>query len=1225
MDKDRNLLFGVVAVQLRRVTPAQLVEIAGAWAMDPSKDLSQRLTEAGILSESERKRLGDYVDDIVKAHGEDSQAALASIHQARTIQNSIEGMYNSLQGTSPPDMTKPSLMQWLDIDSTRSLPAVEEAPGRYTHPSEYARGGVGRVLLVHDQHLGRDIALKELLPSVESGGSTLKAGDQTPVQLSLSLMTRFLQEARITGQLEHPSIIPVYELGRRKDGTIYYTMKLVRGTTLTTSLKQGGNLEERLKLLPNFLDLCHAIGYAHSRGIIHRDIKPNNVMIGEFGETVVLDWGLAKIRGQDDAHADELEHTLRNLRLAANAKSLETANGQVLGTPVFMPPEQARGEIDAITERSDVYALGAVLYSILTGQFPYSGRNASEVLKKVQSQEPALVESIEPHAPPELVAICRRAMHRDAEKRYANGKEVADEINRFLSGALVGAYDYGFSEHLRRFVRRHMATLATAAACAAALLGFAVFSYFQIMHERNVAVEARNNEQTQRERAEKELYVSNVLLASDRIEERRFDLADQVLEAAPAVYRNWEWDYLKRLCHQDTWTFRGHTRIVEDISVSGDGTKLLSASDDGTARLIDASNGTESKVLADIDGMVQSAELNGAGTRALVLGTDDSLTLYDAASGAVVAKLEGHSGTVRAARFSADGKWLLSASVDGHTQRWDSETGGKVWSADGQAGLNDATIAPGGDYIAEIGAIGSLTLMDATTGATIGKAEIEPTSLNRILFGPDGQRIAVAHENWLTILDVPGLERLASVEAGKSDVMALAFDADGVRVAAGMEDGTAGIWDAATGAKLVALEGHRAPIRGIAFFGKERTVVTASRDHTLRVWNADSGEELRVLEGHSGAIRGMELRPESGEAWTASEDHTIKKWDVRANADAARTVLRGHTGEIRSLAFAKGNRALLSVSWDGTAGLWDLKERRASKVLRLDKGDVLCATWSPDGKHIATGATDNSIRLWNAETQTEEAQLREHSGPVSGVRYNPAKPQLLSVSWDDTAVLWDSERQTLIYRKEVFWGKQGLGEFSPDGARVALPTANFSVTVLDTQDGTSSVVLTGHEDRIKSFAFSADSKKLLTTSLDRTARIWDARSGTLLSTLTGDTGGVTCGVFSPDVARVATGTTDGRICFWDAASGALLHTLKGHVGTVLDIRYATDSSRVFTISQDGTAGVWDPQGPVELLQFVTGDTQGEDAAQALSERCLAASYFGNSIMVCSLESSSATP
>ena len=181
------------------------------------------------------------------------------------------------------------------------MQGVEEAEGRYTLREERARGGMGRVLLVRDEFLGRDVALKELLPElVKVGGDTSIIPNSSRSPMTLRLLARFLQEARITGQLEHPSIVPVYELGRRQDGSLYYTMKLVRGQSLAHAIREARSLRQRLKLLPHFIDLCQAIAYAHSRGVIHRDLKPDNVMVGEFGETVVIDWGLAKARGKKD-------------------------------------------------------------------------------------------------------------------------------------------------------------------------------------------------------------------------------------------------------------------------------------------------------------------------------------------------------------------------------------------------------------------------------------------------------------------------------------------------------------------------------------------------------------------------------------------------------------------------------------------------------------------------------------------------------------------------------------------------------------------------------------------------------------------------------------------------------------------------------------------------------------------------------------------------------------
>ena len=363
---------------------------------------------------------------------------------------------------------------------------TEEHRGRYRTDRELGQGGIGKVLLVFDRHLGREVALKELLPSgVEGSGAATPASGRSTRRSPAEL--RFVNEARVTGQLEHPGVVPVYELGRRADGTIYYAMKLVRGRTFGQAL-EGRDLRGRLELLPHFVDLCHAVAYAHSRGVVHRDIKPENVMLGDFGETVVLDWGLAKVKGQKDLLSGKLAQQADRLQ---HASAVSTVVGVPIGTPSYMPPEQALGEVDEIDERSDVYSLGAVLYELLTGSPPFSGKTAFEVVRNVLGQELVAPSSLEPECPPELAAIAVRALHKERDGRYADAAALAKDVRAFLTGGLVGAHRYSLAALLRRRLRRHRRLLLGAVLAFAAATGAWLYRGYDLARHAQAWREAR--------------------------------------------------------------------------------------------------------------------------------------------------------------------------------------------------------------------------------------------------------------------------------------------------------------------------------------------------------------------------------------------------------------------------------------------------------------------------------------------------------------------------------------------------------------------------------------------------------------------------------------------------------------------------------------------------------------------------------------------------------------
>ncbi len=663
-DRERDLLFGALAVQLSRAPRARLAEAADAWLKDPACDLSHHLVQSGCLTDADRNIVDQAVEETIQACGGNPAAALESLGGEEAIQRSFQGS----QVLTEMDENRKKGPQSLPTLDNREIPAVEETPGRYEEVREHGRGGVGRVLLVHDEHLGRDIALKELLPEpIDSESDTLKS----PSSPSIPLIARFLQEARITSQLDHPGIVPVYELGRRQDGTLYYTMKLVRGKTLNRAIKDAGSLEKRLELLPHFVDLCQAIAYAHSRGVIHRDIKPSNVMVGEFGETVVLDWGLAKVRDQEDIHENSMEKTVHALQLGEDGEAAKTAYGQVLGTPVYMAPEQAQGEIDKVNERTDVYALGAALYILLTGEPPFKGKSAQAVIQKVIHEEPEPIRSLEPKVPAELAAICAKAMAKDPAIRYLTAKELADEIQRYQSDGLVGAYEYKFSEHLWRFVNKRKAILVTASLALIILLGVGVFSFLQVVEEKKVAEEALGRAVEARKKADLEQYYKTISLAASRLKLGEAQEIPALLESCPPEYRDWEWGYLMAQCQVEEKSLQAHEGSIRAFEVSADGQWAATAGEDRQLVLWDTETLEEKwrypekigvKALAfHPEGQFLAAGLNTGHLMMVQVETGERI------SNSLV------SDPVSALRFSTDGESVYGASSIGRTLVWQTE------------------------------------------------------------------------------------------------------------------------------------------------------------------------------------------------------------------------------------------------------------------------------------------------------------------------------------------------------------------------------------------------------------------------------------------------------------------------------------------------------------------------------------------------------------------------
>jgi serine/threonine-protein kinase len=417
MDTDRNLLFGILALQAGLIDAGQFAEACTLWATRKNMPLAKLLVERGWILPADKDHVDYLLERKLQKHGGDIRASLAS---------APDEVKRSLAALNDPDI-QCSLADLPGTDGSPAGATVDHVPEpfeRYNLIRLHARGGLGQVWLARDGTLGRHIALKELRPE--------KA--ENP-----SVQARFLREARITGQLEHPGIIPIYELARRgSDQQPYYTMRFVKGWTLAGAARayhqkrQAGQADslELLSLLNSFVTVCHTVAYAHSRGVIHRDLKGENIVLGDFGEVVVLDWGLAKLTGRDEAEADTWPADVDPEGLRAADL---TVQGQTLGTPAYMAPEQAAGRLDLIGPLTDVYGLGAILYEILTGQPPFTGSDTPEVLRRVREEEPIPPRRLCPDTPPALEALCLRALAKRPEDRWTEAGELAQQVQQWLA------------------------------------------------------------------------------------------------------------------------------------------------------------------------------------------------------------------------------------------------------------------------------------------------------------------------------------------------------------------------------------------------------------------------------------------------------------------------------------------------------------------------------------------------------------------------------------------------------------------------------------------------------------------------------------------------------------------------------------------------------------------------------------------------------------------------
>ncbi len=942
-----------------------------------------------------------------------------------------------------------------------------EAPGRYQVRREFGRGGMSVVYLAHDSHIGRDVALKQLLPEAMEQMADVSGGDTS------APWARFVREARITGMLEHPSIVPVYEIGRRDDGTLYYTQKLIRGRTLTEELKHCATPQERLRVLPHFVNLCQAIAYAHRRGVIHRDIKPDNVMVGEFGETVVLDWGLAKPKG----HAD---HAL--LRKMQEEEVQETQEGMVLGTPAYMSPEQACGAISDVDEKSDVWSLGAVLYQVLTGRPPFVGKTAMDVILKVNSEPVVPVRELNKEAPRELSAVCEKALKKKKHERYADARALAAEVLAWQTGARVSAYAYSSVELLRRLVARNKKLTAVVALAAVLVTAAAVVATLKY---REATRELARTFRERSARAEGDLRWDRamVLAAAAR---RELDLPEVDFRIAQGPPRE-VWPsfalpqnglvYAVAFSHDgrmlaaarrdrtiDVLQVPGGKRLARlegnestVISMSWNGTTLASAGQDGTVRLYSGDSG-EQVARLEVGPPQHAVAFSPDGERLAAGGSDGTLRLWEVPAQARGVEIGTHDGEINAVSFSPDGRHLATASGDGTVGLWDAHTGGALGKLRGHtAEVTGAAFTTDGSRLVSASRDGTVGFWDTASGQLLARADPELGPLVALALSGDGRTFAIRSLRGPVALGDVQTRSLVVRLPDRHPFAAVGFSPDGKLLTASGLDGSLRVWNVATGSQSYELPTVAPFFTGasVAFSPDRRTLAAGSTSGPIGLWDVQTRQLVSVLPGHSSSVTALAFSPDGKLFASGAYDGGVLVWSAEEGRIRAR--LDGHESTIAGLGFARDGRALASASTDRTVRVWDLAHGGAPNV--IDAGfPVAALAVSVDGKVLATAGEDQPIRMWDRGTGKLLRELGEKSQSALALAFSPDGALLVSGYKNGTAGLWTAEGR-----------KRGL--------------------------------LRGHQDRVWSAVFSPDGATIATASLDGTVRLWDTATRLPVATL----------------------------------------------------------------------------------------------------------------------------
>ncbi len=1076
------------------------------------------------------------MDAVIGPSYESSMAHQPDLESGQTLDDELLTDRDAASAPSTIDAVAPT-QQSAEV-VPHSIPPKSQlmtvARSSYRFGTEVARGGLGRIVQARDLRLNRDVAIKEL------------------IRPSLASEARFLREIQATVKLQHPNIVAIHEAGRWPDGQLFYAMNFVAGKTLLEVIGSRKSLSSRMELLPTILDITEAIAFAHSEGVVHRDLKPANVLVGRFGETVVIDWGLAKLLGKRELRSSESDPA---------PEAGVTRVGLVVGTPPYMPPEQAAGK--DVDERCDVYALGAILYHALCGHAPYAEPSEESILDRIRQGPPIPLGELEPELPPDLLAIVEKAMSRDPAQRYANGAEMAQELSGFTKGRLVRAYSYRFRDLLRRFVQRNAAAVGTAAVALVVMMAAASYGVMQVRGERDLAQQSERTAKKQLEIARaRELALtvtrSMALTESDpTLAVAYLKHLDEPIPGAASVAAKAEEYGVAR------WVLRGHSDSVNCVDVSPDGTQIVSGGEDHT--VVVWNFGTpEGKALTHHTDRVTDCAFSPAGDLIATASYDGHVALLTTDT-LLEDILPAQGGAVKAIAFSRDGEYLAIASNEdtiglwhvpdrnytaypAHNVRW-------PWLAFSSPGrwLSGPHAGRFRLWRLDGSFIESPPLPSPATHAQMWEAP------NTVVLGTEAGGLY----EWNT--EDSQLQEIA--ELG-SEVMSLSTSTKepGYAAAATM---TGDVYQVdLTTREAHRLGRHRERVQALAVSPEQRFIASGSWDRHVRVFDVTT-DANQTFRGHTDVVSDLAFTPDERFLISASWDKTLRVWPLRNELHDKRSVFLGHSVGVHSVRFSPDGNWIASGGHDDTVRLWNIHDK-TERVLRGHTDHIYRVIFSPDGRHVASSSDDRTVRIWSTRDARLERVLRGHEADVEELAYSPDGEWLVSASEDHTARVWNTtttETHVLYHDHDV-----AAVVFSPDGSLLATGSRAGHVRLFETERFAPKAVLSEHDGEVHAVAFSPDGRWL--ASADKEGSLVLRELATERTVRWNSLPGAHGIVFSPDGQWLAIAGATPHLWLCEVKT-SMCEELKAHRSIVRGMHFTPDSKYLATGGGEGVLYLWD--------------------------------------------------